>query len=204
MIKKKRVAAICKAHKALRAQTMSDNTQWIGNGSAMYILAGIEPMSLEALASMLDYTEKDISKMSFFEEHLDEEIFSENNSTDIQIETPPMRVIIKDAEYLIYETGTRLIFIDSYYLKPIVANDQTTYFMRTLPGGKDTVLCVKKGFLPEAIICGVRFDEQALHTWFDELGGVINAVTDKYIYHLAEMKKAIDEQLKLEDGDDEV
>lgn len=203
MIKKKSVAAICKAHKALRAQTMSDNTQWIGNGAAMYILAGIEPMSLEALASMLDYTEKDISKMSFFEEHLDEKIFSVDNSTDIQIETPPKRVIIKDAEYLIYETGTRLIFIDGYYLKSIVANDQTTYFMRTLPDGKNTVLCVKKGFLPEAIICGVRFDKQALHTWFDELGGIINAVTDKYIYNLAEMKKAIDEQLKLEESDTE-
>lgn len=203
MIKKKNVAAICKAHKALRAQTMSDNTQWIGNGAAMYILAGIEPMSLDAIASMLDYTEKDISKMSFFEEHLDEEIFSTNNSTDIQIETPPKRVIIKDAEYLIYETGTRLIFINSYYLKPIVGDDQTTYFMRTLPDGKDTVLCVKKGFLPEAIICGVRFDEQALHTWFDELCGIINDVTDKYIHNLAEISKAIDEQLKLEESGDD-
>lgn len=182
MIKKKRVAAICKAHKVLRAQTMSDNTQWIGNGAAMYILAGIEPMSLDAIASMLDYTEKDISSMSFYENQADVEIFSENNSTDIQIETPPKRVIIKDAEYLIYETETRLIFIDSYYLKPIVADDQTTYFMRTLPDG-NTVLCVKKGFLPEAIICGVRFDEQALHTWFDELGGIINAVTDKCLMY---------------------
>ncbi|MCX4357468.1 MAG: hypothetical protein OSJ43_14850 [Oscillospiraceae bacterium] len=203
MIKKKCVAAICKAHKRLKAQTMSDNTQWIGIGEAMYILAGIEPMSLDAIASMLDYTEKDISKMGLDEGHADEEIFSENNSSDIQIETPPKRVIIKDAEYLIYETGTRLIFINSYYLKPIVADDQTTYFMRTLPDGM-TVLCVKKGFLPEAIICGVRFDEQALHTWFDELCGIINNVTDKYINNLAEMSKAIDEQLKLEESDDEV
>lgn len=203
MIKKKCVAAICKAHKRLKAQTMSDNTQWIGIGEAMYILAGIEPMSLDAIASMLDYTEKDISKMGLYEGHADEEVFSENNSSDIQIETPPKRVIIKDAEYLIYETGTRLIFIDSCYLKPIVADDQTTYFMRTLPGGM-TVLCVKKGFLPEAIICGIRFDEKALHTWFDELCGIINNVTDKYINNLAEISKAIDEQLKLEESDDEV
>lgn len=57
MIKKKRVAALCKSYKCLIMQTNSDNTQWIGTGAAMYMLAGIEPMSAESLASMLDYTE---------------------------------------------------------------------------------------------------------------------------------------------------
>lgn len=48
MIKKKRVAAICKSHKRVMMQTTRDNTQWIGDGGAMYILAGIAPMSAES------------------------------------------------------------------------------------------------------------------------------------------------------------
>lgn len=70
MIKKKRVAAICKSQKCLRMQTLRDNTQWIGDGGAMYILAGIEPMSADSLASMLDYSEKDIAAIRFTEIHV--------------------------------------------------------------------------------------------------------------------------------------
>ena len=201
MIKKKRVAALCKAHRALYSRTMSDNTQWIGDGGAMYILAGIEPMSLDALASMLDYNEKDISSMSLVESSADERIFGDNDSADIQIEKPPKRVIINNAEYLIFETDTKLLFIDGNYLKPIVADDQTTYFMRTLPGDKDTLLCVKKGFLPEAVICGVKFNEKPLRDWFDELGGIISAVTEKYIFNLAKTTEEIHEQLNLDDDE---
>ncbi|MBD5128467.1 MAG: hypothetical protein HDT43_00855 [Ruminococcaceae bacterium] len=205
MIKKKRVAAICRSQKELASHTTEGGEQWIGDSSAFYILAGIEPMSFDSLASMLDYTEKNIREISFTEPRVTDDLFAEHNSTDIQIETPPKRVIIKNEEYLIFETGTKLLFIDGAYLKPIVADDQTTYFMRTFrtSHGVHTALCVKKGFLPEAVILGVKFTEEALHDLFDELGGIINAVKDKYIYHLSEMREMIDEQLKLE-GNDEV
>lgn len=181
MIKKKRVAALCKSYKCLIMQTNSDNTQWIGTGAAMYILAGIEPMSAESLASMLDYTEKDFAGITFSEHHIADELFAEENDSDVQIESPPKRVIIENSEYLIFETGTKLIFINGEYLKPIVVDDQTTYFMRNVPDGKGIALCVKKGFLPEAIICGVSFDEKTLNAWFDELAGIITSVQNKFM-----------------------
>lgn len=181
MIKKKRVAALCKSYKCLIMQTNSDNTQWIGTGAAMYILAGIEPMSAESLASMLDYTEKDFAGITFSEYHIADELFVEENDSDVQIESPPKRVIIENSEYLIFETGTKLIFINGEYLKPIVVDDQTTYFMRNVPDGKGIALCVKKGFLPEAIICGVSFDEKTLNSWFDELAGIITSVQNKFM-----------------------
>jgi len=202
MIKKKRVAAICKAQRRLIMQTTPDNVQWIGDGRAMYILAGIEPMSAESIASMLDYTEKDIANISFSDGSLPGDLFGEDDSADIQIETQPKRVIIKNAEYLIFETGTKLIFIDGECLKPIIADDQTTYFMRTFPGSRHNVLCVKKGFLPEAIIAGIEFKEDFLNTWFDELGGIINAITEKYISNL-DYAGDFDEQMKLEESGDE-
>ncbi len=203
MIKKKRVAALCKSYKYLIMQTNSDNTQWIGTGAAMYILAGIEPMSAESLASMLDYTEKDFAGITFSEHHIADELFAEENDSDVQIESPPKRVIIENSEYLIFETGTKLIFINGEYLKPIVVDDQTTYFMRNVPGTTSIALCVKKGFLPEAIIRGVNFDEKALNSWFDDLGKIINAVTCKYIAHLDKEEDEYGEQLGLEDNDDD-
>ncbi len=203
MIKKKRVAAICKAQRRLIMQTTPDNVQWIGDGRAMYILAGIEPMSAESIASMLDYTEKDIANISFSDGSLPDELFGDNDSADIQIETQPKRVIIKNAEYLIFETGTKLIFIDGECLKPIVADDQTTYFIRTFSESTHNVLCVKKGFLPEAIIAGIEFKEDFLNTWFDEMGGIINAITEKYISNL-DYAGDFDEQMKLEESGDEI
>lgn len=201
MIKKKKVAAICKAHRRLVSQTMPDNTQWIGDGCAMYILAGIDPMSWESLASMLDYTEKDIANISYSESSVSEDLFSENNRTDVQVEAPPKRVIIKDVEYLIFETETRLVFINGKYLKPIDVDDQTTYFTRTFRDGH-IALCVKKGFLPEAVILGVEFAEEKIDDWFDELGLIMTSVTEKYIPNIVR-DEDLGEQLKLGENGDE-
>lgn len=199
MIRKKRVAALCKARGYLTSQTMSDNTQWIGDGCAMYILAGIEPMSWESLASMLDYTEKDIKRISYLERSASEDLFSENNSTDVQIEAPPKRVIIKDKEYLIFETETRLVFIDGRYLKPIDVDDQTTYFTRTFQDGH-IALCVKKGFLPEAVIMGVEFTEEKIDEWFNEISVIMTSVTEKYIPNIVRSDDP-GEQMTLGDGE---
>lgn len=203
MIKKKRVAALCKSCKYLQMQTMPDNTQWIGNNTAMYILAGIEPMSAESLASMLDYTEKDFSNIHFVDGKAPFEIFSEENSTDIQIEAPPKRVIIKNSKYLIFETEKNLIFIDGDYLKPIVTDGQTTFFMRKFPESNYNLLCVKKGFFPEAVITGVEFSEKALEEWFGDLAGIITSIQDKYIANLEKEKGGAEnnEQLMFGDGE---
>lgn len=203
MIKKKRVAALCKSKRRLVMQTLPDNTQWIGDGGAMYILAGIEPMSEDSLASMLDYSEKDIAAIRFTQAKGSEELFSDNNESDVQIENPPKRVIIKNAEFLIFETGNDLIFINGDYLKPIVTDDQTTYHMRTLSDGKN-VLCVKKGFLPEAVILGVNFDNDALDGWFDDLAGIITSVQNKYMARRETVPEVSDMQMTLEEGNNDV
>ena len=200
MIKKKRVAAICKSHKRVMMQTTRDNTQWIGDGGAMYILAGIAPMSAESLASMLDYSEKDFTTIHFSEIHASEELFSDNND-DMQIKDAPKRVIIKNAEYLIFETETDLIIINGAYLKPIDTDDQTTYHMRKLSDGT-TCLCVKKGFLPEAVILGVNFDNKALEDWFNEIAGIVGSVQTKYMTRREGMPKELDLQMTLEDGEE--
>lgn len=202
MIKKKRVAALCKSKRRLCMQTLPDNTQWIGDGRAMYILAGLEPMSDDSLASMLDYSEKDIAAICFRQVNGSEELFTYDNERDVHIENPPKRVIIKNAEYLIFETANDLIFINGDYLKPIVTDDQTTYHMRILSDGEN-VLCVKKGFFPEAVILGVKFDNDALDGWFDDLAGIITSVQNKYMARRETVPEGSDAQMMLEEGQNE-
>lgn len=179
MIKKKRVAAICKSRRHLAMQTTRDKTQWIGDGQAMYILAGIEPMSAEGVASMLDYTENDVDSINFTDLHAPETIYADSGA-DVQIDDAPTRVIIKRAEYLIFQTGDRLIFIDEKYLTPIVTDKQTTYHIRSFPDGT-YILCVKKGLLLEAIILGEQLESDLLHDWANEMGLLFGAIQSKYI-----------------------
>lgn len=200
MIKKKRVAAICKSHKRVLMQTTCDNTQWIGDGGSMYILAGIAPMSAESLASMLDYSEKDVLKVRFKEINAPEDLYSDNVN-DIQIEKPPKRVIIENAEYLIFETDTKLIFIDGEHLKPIVTDDQTTYHFRTVSNGQEC-LCVKKGFLPEAVILGVNFENKALNDWFSEIAETVSSVQNKFMARRETSWSEQDLQMALEDNEE--
>lgn len=205
MIKKKRVAALCKSCKHLQMRTMPDNTQWIGNGIAMYILAGIEPMSAESLASMLDYTEKDFSNITFFDGKWPSELFAESNDSDVQIEALPKRVIIKGSEYLIFETDEKLIFIDGDYLKPVITDAQTTFFMRRIPESNCNLLCVKKGLFPEAVIAGVEFSEEAIEDWFNDLAVIITSIQNKFTpqSESTTYNETNEEQMILDNGGEE-
>ena len=68
MIKKKKVAAICRKHKQLRLATTADGTQWIGPSSGtLYIMAGMPRMTIDEALSAFDYSEKDVENMSVSE-----------------------------------------------------------------------------------------------------------------------------------------
>lgn len=196
MIKKKRVAAICKSRRHLAMQTTRDKTQWIGDGQAMYILAGIEPMSAEGVASMFDYTEKDRNNITFTNLEAPETLYADNGA-DVHIDDAPTRVIIQKAEYLIFQTGDRLIFIDGKYLTPIVGDAQTTYHIRSFPDGT-YILCVKKGLLLEAVIIGEHLESDLLRDWADEMGLLFSTIQSKYIARRP-IEDQYCEQLELEE-----
>lgn len=175
MIKKNKIATLVKSRKCLASKVTADGTQWIGDGSSFYILAGIKPMEQGGLMSMLDFTDKDVETVHFTSTNVSDNMFADKDECDEQAEKAPKRVIISGAEYLMFETSTRLIFINSLYFKPIMTDEQTTFHIR-----KDC-LCIKHGLLLEAVIAGCSFSEDELFKWFDELNETMCAVSEKYI-----------------------
>ncbi len=184
MIKKKAIASICKAHGNFTTKNTAKNIQWLGDSGAMYILEGISPMPAESLAILLDCTEKDMDKLNFSETDTPDEMFTDDHPGDVQIKNPPKRVYHWDKEFLVYEVGERVIIIDSEYLKPIVFDGQTTFFIRPyneIIDGKICALCVKQGLFAQAVILETRFNTKAAEEIATDLSDPAAAIRMKYL-----------------------
>ena len=64
MIIKKKVASICKKNKSMLLATSADNTQWVGQGSAFYSIAGLPQMTVPEVMNALDYTDDEKAKFT--------------------------------------------------------------------------------------------------------------------------------------------
>lgn len=181
MIKTKKVSAICKAYKRVKVQVVGDEapTQWIGDGYGMYILAGVEPLNEFGLASVLDFTEKDVNNIVFSDSELPEYIFDDDCGDEVKIERAPERIIIGGSEYLIFRTDNNLIFIDELHLKPVVTDSQTNFFLRNVE--HYPVLCVKKRLLLEAVINGAFITNETLENWFSDIAKTISEIQEHYM-----------------------
>lgn len=182
MIKNKKVAALCKTRKQVASQVVGDETQtqWIGDDFGMYILAGVEPLNEFGLASVLDYSESDVKSIIFGSGVFPDNIFNDDFSGEVKIEKSPERIIIKGSEYLIFRTDDNLIFIDEMYLKPIVTDSQTNFFLRNTENS-EPVLCVKKGLILEAVITGSHLDNELLIQWFSDIAKTISDIQEYYM-----------------------
>ncbi len=184
MIKKKAIASICKAHGNFTTKNTAKNIQWLGDSGAMYILEGISPMPAESLAILLDCTEKDMDKLNFSETDTPDNLFADDHPGDVQIKKPPKRVYHWDKEFLVYEVDERVIIIDSEYLKPIVSDGQTTFFIRPYYEMFDDnicALCVKQGLFAQAVILETHFDTKAAEEIATDLSDTAAAIRMKYL-----------------------
>ncbi len=184
MIKKKAIASICKAHGNFTTKNTAKNIQWLGDSGAMYILERISPMPAESLAILLDCTEKDMEKLNFSETDTPDNLFADDHPGDVQIKKPPKRVYHWDKEFLVYEVDERVIIIDSEYLKPIVSDGQTTFFIRPYYEMFDDnicALCVKQGLFAQAVILETHFDTKAAEEIATDLSDTAAAIRMKYL-----------------------
>ncbi len=184
MIKKKAIASICKAHGNFTTKNTAKNIQWLGDSGAMYILEGISPMPAESLAILLDCTEKDMDKLNFSETDTPDELFADDHPGDVQIKKPPKRIYHWDKEFLVYEVDERVIIIDSEYLKPVVSDGQTTFFIRPyIEEFYDHVyaLCVKQGLFAQAVILETNFNTKAAEEIAADLSDTAAAIRMKYL-----------------------
>lgn len=184
MIKKKKVAALCKKTYTISMTTRSDGTQWVGNGTALYSMEGMPKMTPDEVAVAFDYSDTERKAMTLNENRYIAALTVDDYPGEIIIESPSRDIIIGSEHYLMFKAADRVMFIDSGALAPVELDSQTNFFMRCIDGREEyKFLCVKNGLLAQAIIMATVISQERLDEWIADMYDTINSVKTGYKYH---------------------
>lgn len=184
MIKKKKVAALCKKTYTISMTTRSDGTQWVGNGTALYSMEGMPKMTPDEVAVAFDYSDTERAAMKHNENSAAAVLTGDEYPAEILIEIPPRDVIIGSGHYMMFKAADRVMFISSSALTPIEIDGQTNFYMRFLRGNEEyKFLCVKQGLLAQAIIMATVISQERLDEWIADMYDTINSVKTGYKCH---------------------
>lgn len=157
-MKIKSIAAICKKNKNIAIfERYSDDgdilTQYIGDGSAVYLVIGLPPLDAESLLTIFDVPEKD--RDNYFVKTLGIPAgisFEDTDATERQVEREGISIIYSGRTLKPIHTTRGLVFIESRYLAPVadVLDVLELYERRTTDGAPYIV--AKAGFLLQAVI----------------------------------------------------
>ena len=179
ILKKKKVAQLCKRSKGILLATAKDKTQWAGAQSATYSLAGMPSMSIEELMVAFDYTEDEKSKFTTTSVIDLGDLISDDYPNEILVENNSKSVYFNDVHYVMYSAGGRVILINSEYLVPIKTCGETRYYIRFKETG-ECYLCVKNGMIAEAVIGERNFSEGELDALLKSLRETADQIEDGY------------------------
>ncbi len=181
MIKKKKVAALCKKNYTISTTTRSDGTQWVGNGIALYSMEGMPKMTPEEVAVAFDYSDAERKAMTLNENRYLAALTVDDYPREIIIESPPRDIIIGSEHYLMFNAADRVMFIDSGALAPVELDSQTNFFMRCIDGREEyKFLCVKNGLLAQAIIIATVISQEKIDEWVVDMYNTINSIKTGY------------------------
>ncbi len=170
MISKKKVAQICKKHRALKVCTLKGGTQWVGTANAFYVMDGLPKMTPEEYTSAFDFSEKDISESSIAEVDVSRTIEADE---EIIVQAEPTEFIYGNEKYLCFSEEFCFAVIPAALLTPIIMDSTTSFYIKP---GAPTVVCVKHGLCPEAIIVAMAFPEPSANEIEKQCYAVIDAV----------------------------
>ncbi len=178
MIIKKKVASICKKSKSMLLATSADNTQWVGQGSAFYSIAGLPQMTVPEVMNALDYT--DDEKARFTEMAPIDLGKNISDAYPEEILADEIKAVYHNAvKYVMVKAGGRVILINSEYLIPVKHEAQTGYYVRLKENG-DAFLCIKVGMLAEAIVMDSCFTETEIHALIDGMKSIETSILNGY------------------------
>lgn len=180
MILKKKVAQLCKRSKGILLATAKDKTQWVGANSAAYSLSGMPTMSIEEVMVAFDYTEDEKAKFTAASVIDLGDLISDDYADEILIEDNSKSVYFNDIHYVMYTAGGRVIMINSEYLIAIKTCGETRYYIRFKETG-ECFLCVKNGFIAEALIAERKFAKEELETLLNSLRQTAKQIEDGYM-----------------------
>lgn len=180
MIKKKKVAALCKKNYTITMTTRSDGTQWVGNDTALYSMEGMPKMTPEEVAVAFDYSDAERKAMTLHENRFLAALTTDDYPEEIIIEDPPRDIII-GSHYKMFSAAGQVMFIDSAALAPVELDSQTNFFMRFIDGHEEhKFLCVKRGLLAQAIVIATVISRERIDEWVVDMYNTINSIKTGY------------------------
>ena len=168
-MKLNKIVSLCKREKRIVLFNRRNDEgeiveQWIGDGTACYLVGGLPIMSAGTCETLFDIPAKDADKWSIREEDLPGSIdFSD--AADVNGER-----ILDEAPISIYFGGVTVrplrssgdvpLFIDTRYLAPFINEMERLFlFRRTTPGGMDYI-AAKTGMILAGVIPPVRIESE--------------------------------------------
>ena len=180
MIKKKKVAALCKKAHTITMTTCSDGTQWVGNGTALYSMEGMSKMTPNEIAVAFDYSDIERETMTLNENRYIAALTADDYPGEIIIENPPRDLVI-GSHYQLFSAAGQVMFIDSAALAPVELDRQTNFFMRYIDGHEEhKFLCIKQGLLAQAIIIATVISRERIDEWVADMYNTINSIKTGY------------------------
>ena len=170
MISKKKVAQLCRKRKTLEVCTLKDGTQWVGAGSAYYVMDGLPKMKTTEYTAVFDFSQKDIDESVISEVDISNIIEAE---FEIAVQSEPQTLIYCDEKFLCFSESNHFAIIPETQLAPVIMDENTAFYIRF---GQAPIVCVKHGLFQEALIAATVFSETAIKAIESQCLTIINAV----------------------------
>lgn len=173
-MKLKKVAALCSQIGAFYLYDQADRQgeivcQWLGDGNAVYPIAGLPYMEMDHVCAMFDIPAKKQEKMIFRHTVAPESInWEDSDQEERQLDDPKLCLRYGGREVLPLRTSAGITFIQEKYLAPLDSLEYLRlYERRSRSGG--VYIAAKIGMVVQAVIMPVDIVNEDFVDKMDEL-----------------------------------
>lgn len=161
-MKFKAIAAAFKERKSLNVLEAPNGTQWISNGTAMFLMEGMPVLNAAAVLNIFDIPEIKREEWETGEHKMTAELarMCLNNDLypDDALTIMSLEIVINGSKYLFLKSPSGVFAINEKYLKPLDdEGDYLRFFKKTTSDGKTVAILVYKGLEIKAVILPAHF-----------------------------------------------
>lgn len=153
-MKIKKVEAICKSDR--RISILNDpvtGAQWLGNGTAMYLLDGMPTLDASTIFTLFDIAEKDHEKYILREDLLpDRYNFSDSDDYEYILDRSSLSVTFNGYTGIPFKSDIGAIYIESRYLAPLDKTPKGYELYLRYTEDRHPYVAVKSGLFIIAVI----------------------------------------------------
>lgn len=166
-MKLKTIAALCKKSQNIAIMEKPAGggnyiKQWIGDGYAMYPIAGLPYLDEESIFTIFDVTEKQRENYSFHQGALPEAInFSDTDENEQMLDGEKMSIVVAGRTLIPLKTQYGMVFIDEKYLAPLAEAAEVLELYERITNDGRAYIAAKAGFMLIAVImpCDIIKDD---------------------------------------------